>query len=118
MLLLSVYLLVSLASAKHYGEYDRKQIKLDNKLKSTEKKKWNSKSHLFFQHIDVFPLAAQSKNRVEIQVYRGANNEKEDYAQWGFLVRQPSSGLHHNSNQSIQPIDKSDSMSNNLPDPR
>lgn len=30
------------------------------------------------------------KNRVQIQVYRGPNNEEEQYAPWGYIVRQPS----------------------------
>lgn len=68
---------------------------------------------------DIIPLTAQSnKNRVEIQVYRGANNEKENYAPWGFVVRQPLDDPNHNSEKSIQPSDKSDSIPNNLPDPR
>lgn len=44
-------------------------------------------------HISVagtFPLAMKRRNRVEIQVFRGANNEEEQYAPWGFIIRQPS----------------------------
>lgn len=33
---------------------------------------------------------ANRKNRVEIQVFRGPNNEEEQYAPWGYIIRQPS----------------------------
>lgn len=72
----------------------------------------------FLSITDVFPLAGKSKNRVEIQVYRGANNEKEDYAPWGFIVRQPIDDPKYDSDQWIEPSDKRDVRPNNLPDPR
>lgn len=72
---------------------------------------------VFFFIADVIPLTDHSnKNRVEIKVYRGANNEKENYAPWGFVIRQPLNDPK--LDLSIQPSDKSDTIPNNLPDPR
>lgn len=70
---------------------------------------------------DLTPLAGATrsdKNRVEIKVYRGANNEEEEYAPWGFVVRQPLKTPNYNSDSWIEPSDKIDVVSDGLPDPR
>lgn len=71
---------------------------------------------------DLTPLAVRSdKNRVEIKVYRGANNEEEEYAPWGFVVRQPikpTLKTNFNADPWILASDKSYSVTENSPDPR
>lgn len=34
-------------------------------------------------------------NRVEIHVFRGANDEANNFAPWGYVVRQPIDGAIH-----------------------
>lgn len=67
---------------------------------------------------DLRPLSrSQSdRNRVEIKVYRGANNEEEEYAPWGFVVRQPLRAA--NPDPWVSPSDKIDVVSRIFPDPR
>lgn len=43
-----------------------------------------------FDFVDTSHTRLNRKSRVEIQVFRGANNEEEQYAPWGFIIRQPS----------------------------
>lgn len=45
--------------------------------------------------IGTIPIAPKRVNRVQIQVFRGANNEEEQYAPWGFVVRQPADTNYH-----------------------
>lgn len=33
--------------------------------------------------------ANRDKNRVEIRVFRGANNEVDKFAPWGYVIREP-----------------------------
>lgn len=50
----------------------------------------------FWENLTAFPnfqgkrSAKESQNRVHIQVFRGPNNEEQEYAAWGFVVRQPA----------------------------
>lgn len=51
-------------------------------------------SYIYFSYIITVIDAA---GRVQIRVYRGPNNEHENFAPWGYYVRQPADSSHNNN---------------------
>lgn len=49
----------------------------------------------YYLLVGTIPIAQQRMNRVHIQVFRGPNNEDEQYARWGYIVRQPTDTNYH-----------------------